>query len=117
MLGIGVDEVVSILKLGFSGVAFIFLYMSFSLVSKEQQREGEPRDKILSSIRSFSFLSFTFAVLVLIATGTDYLLKQKTLPEQCNSAMQRAELLAENVNNHDVNSMRELLKNTIAQCE
>lgn len=117
MFGVGVDEIVSLLQLGFSGVAFLFLYMSFNLLSNEQKREGEPREKILKSIQSFSVLSFLFAILVLGATGLDYLLKEKTLPERCEGAIERASLLSDELDNHDLNSMHDLLRNTIAQCQ
>ncbi|GAA6152849.1 hypothetical protein NBRC116587_22690 [Pseudoteredinibacter isoporae] len=113
---IGANEIVSILQLGFSGVAFLFLYMSFSLLSKEQQRKEEPRDKILKSIRSFSFFTVAFAVLVLASTALDYVLKETTLPERCENAVLRAAELSNN-DGHDLSSMRDLLKNTISQCE
>ena len=37
ILGFTVDDIISILQLGISAVAFIFLAMSYSLLRKEQE--------------------------------------------------------------------------------
>lgn len=116
MLGISADNIVSILQLGFSGVAFLFVFMSFRLLSKEQKRKDGPRDEILKAIRFFALLTIIFAVLVLAAPVVDDAYKEKTLPEKCENAVQRAALLSSN-DEQDLNSMRDLLKNTIRQCE
>lgn len=111
------ENIVAILQLGFSGVAFLFLYMSYSLLNKEQGRDHPPRDKILQSIRSFSTLSVIIAVLVIVASVVDFYLKEKTLPEKCSNAVERAALLLQNPDGHNEMTLRSLLENTLTDCQ
>ncbi|RMI00773.1 MAG: hypothetical protein D6681_11160 [Calditrichaeota bacterium] len=55
--------VVDILKVGLSGLVFLFTFLAYRLLQQEQQR-GEPRDKILQSIYRFMWMSVLLAFLV-----------------------------------------------------
>lgn len=115
MLGLGVDEIISILQVGFSGVAFLFLVMSFKLLRNEQDRKDHPRDSVLQSIRSFSKLTLLFALLVLISSIIDNALNPKQLPANCEAALNRAEQLITS-DNHNAETIRTLFNSTITQC-
>ena len=97
VLGFSPEQVVTILQLGISGVAFIFLLMSFVLLKNEQRRKDGPSDKMLKSIRQFSLLSLFFAVIVGGVTLLDKLIpgKSQQITEQCMEAIERAKLLSE----------------------
>tara|TARA_R110001599_G_C12266998_1_gene660928 strand:- start:241 stop:603 length:363 start_codon:yes stop_codon:yes gene_type:complete len=117
VLGFSAADIVTILQLGISGVAFIFLAMSYILLRKEQERENEPRDKMLVSIRQFSLLSFAFAVLVASIGVYDRLaLGNQVIPTSCKDALDRAEVLSIDKSLHSLDSIYELLANTISAC-
>lgn len=118
ILGFTADDIISILQLGISGVAFIFLAMSYSLLRKEQEREKEPRREILDSIRQFSILSFAFAILVAgISIYDSHQQLSETNNSSCTAAIERSKLLSADKNAHTLDTVYELLNNTISQCE
>ena len=115
MLGVSTTDIISILQLGMSGVAFLFLFMSFSLLKKEQNRSEGVRENFLRSTKHFSYISIVFAVLVMIAGFVDLFFSQSTINDACLSAIERAELLSES-EQQDIDSLRDLLRNTLAPC-
>ncbi len=123
ILGFTAEQVLAFLQLGISGVAFVFLAMSFSLLRHEQARKEEARDNILASIRQFSILSLVFAILVAVMMMLDIFIQVGAdqvsvgLPEECKAELDRANLLAMNKQVHTVDSLHELLKNTIEKCQ
>ncbi len=56
-------DVVKILSYGLSGLAFLLLFLTYSLIRQEQSR-SKPRKEILGTIRSFMFLVFFCVVVV-----------------------------------------------------
>jgi hypothetical protein len=54
-----------ILQAGFSGFVFLMAYLSCNLIREEQSRDAEPREKILSEVRSFRAWALFAAILVL----------------------------------------------------
>ncbi|NRF28648.1 hypothetical protein [Vibrio coralliilyticus] len=117
IFGFSAQDVISILQLGFSGVAFLFLAMSFTLMRKEQDKDGGADEKMLESIKFFSKVSLCFAVLVV---GT--LVFDKSFPApakinpSCTAAMERAEVLSQQLDTQTVESLRALIRNTISDC-
>jgi hypothetical protein len=63
-------NIVEILKLGLPGVVFLLSLFAYRLLHQEQKQK-EPREKILRSIKQFMFLNVLFAVLTLIAPVID----------------------------------------------
>lgn len=118
ILGFSAQDVISILQLGFSGVAFLFLAMSFILMRKEQDKEGGADERMLDSIKFFSKVSLCFAVLVVGTLIFDkLLLKPAQLSPSCTAAMQRAEVLSQQLDTHTVESLRTLIRNTVSNCK
>ncbi len=118
VLGFSAEQILAFLQLGISGVAFVFLAMSFVLLRNEQVRKEEPRENILASIRQFSRLSLVFALLVAAMIALDlYVQNDVVLSVKCKASLERASLLAMNKNPHSVESLHQLLNNTLAQCE
>ena len=118
ILGFSAADIVSILQLGISGVAFTFLAMSFVLLRKEQDREAEPRREILESIKSFSRLSLIFAVLVgVISIIQGVVTPSDSLSNQCSEAIDRAEVLASNRDAQTLDTLHSLLQTTISHCK
>lgn len=118
LLGFSASDLVSILQVGISGVAFLFLAMSYNLLRKEQEREKEPRDKILSSIKQFSMFSFAFAILVAgVGVYDAQSLPNNTISASCKASLERAELISTDRSIHTIDTIHELLENTIADCK
>ncbi len=117
-LGFSAEQILAFLQLGISGVAFVFLAMSFTLLRNEQARKDKPRENILSSIRQFSRLSLVFALLVSAMMALDlYVQNDVILSMKCKASLERASLLARNKAPHSIESLHQLLNNTLAQCE
>ena len=117
-LGFSAEQILAFLQLGISGVAFVFLAMSFILLRNEQVKKDKPRENILSSIRQFSRLSLVFALLVAAMMVLDlYVQKEVVLSLKCKASLERARLLAMNKTPHSIESLHQLLNNTLAQCE
>jgi len=57
-------NVVEILRLGISGLLFLFALFAYNLINREQKREGYPRQGIVRSIYVFMAVNFLGAVLV-----------------------------------------------------
>jgi hypothetical protein len=57
-------DFVQILSIGISGFGFLLILLAFLLIYKEQNRPGEPRKGILSTIRFFMGLNFLSVVVV-----------------------------------------------------
>jgi len=57
-------NVVEILRVGISGLLFLFSLLAYNLINREQQRQGLPRKGIVSSIYAFMAINFLGAVLV-----------------------------------------------------
>lgn len=56
-------DIVKILSYGLSGLAFLLLFLTYSLIRQEQSR-SKPRQEILGTIRSFMLLVFLSVVVV-----------------------------------------------------
>ncbi|ARD44450.1 hypothetical protein [Colwellia sp. PAMC 21821] len=118
VLGFSASDLINILQLGISGVAFVFLAMSYTLLRKEQEREQEPRDKMLSSIRQFSILSFAFAILVAgIGVYDNKTQASDSITVSCQNALDRAEVLSATKSDYNLDTLHELLTNTISSCK
>jgi hypothetical protein len=57
-------NVVEILRVGISGLLFLFSLLAYNLINREQQRDGYPRQGIVKSIYAFMTINFLGAVLV-----------------------------------------------------
>lgn len=118
IFGFSSQDIISILQLGFSGVAFLFLAMSFILMRKEQDKDGGADEIILDSIKFFSKVSLCFAVLVVGTLIFDkLLLKPAQLTPSCTAAMERAEVLSRQLDTHTLESLQSLIHNTVSNCE
>lgn len=118
ILAFSAADIVSILQLGISGVAFVFLAMSFILLRKEQDREQKPREAILESIKSFSRMCLIFAILVAALSIFEKTYDSSvTLPKKCLEAISRAEVLSSNKEGHTLETISSLLQTTISQCK
>ncbi|KAF7786347.1 hypothetical protein PRUB_a0882 [Pseudoalteromonas rubra] len=118
ILGFSGQDVISILQLGFSGVAFLFLAMSFILIRKEQDKKASADEKMLDSIKFFSKVSLCFAVLVVGTFVFDkLLLKLAQLTPNCIAALERAEVLSQQLDTHTLESLQSLIRNTVSNCE
>ncbi|MEC8812946.1 MAG: hypothetical protein VXY23_16670 [Pseudomonadota bacterium] len=116
ILGFSPEQLIAVLQLGFSGVAFVFLLMSFMLLKSEQSRETGPNDKMLRAIRQFSLMSLVFAVLVGgIALVDKSLGTGNTVSAQCEQAISRAKLLSQSPE-QTADTLRGLIATTINQC-
>jgi len=60
-------NVIEILRLGLSGLLFLFTVLAYRLINREQQRDGEPRRGILQTIFIFMGINFLAGVLVAAA--------------------------------------------------
>ena len=123
-LGIPVESVINILQLGFSGVAFIFLYMSFKLLREEQIREAFPRQHMLKAIKQFSLLSVVFATLIFTTNIYEYHINNvtptKTTSEvvnKCDKAILRAKLAISKPEEFDKNLLLKLIDATVTRCD
>ncbi len=118
IFGFSASDIVTILQLGLSGVAFLFLAMSFILLRKEQDKDGEPRDSILKSIKQFSILSFAFAVLIAAISIFDKSTAADTgMSTECKAAIERAGILSASKEDHTAETLYELLRNTLMECD
>ena len=83
-------DVVSVLKVGLPGLVFLLSLFSYRLLASEQQNAA-PRKVILDSIRKYTYINLTFAVLTLLAPlaelsyGTDT--KNKPLQKRAAKGM------------------------------
>jgi len=59
-------DIVSVLKVGLPGLVFLLSLFSYRLLASEQQNPA-PRKVILDSIRKYTYINLTFAVLTLLA--------------------------------------------------
>ena len=118
ILGFSAQDVISILQLGFSGVAFLFLAMSFILMRKEQDKDCGADEKMLDSIKFFSKVSLCFAALVVGTLVFDkLLLKPAQLSPNCKAAMARAEVLSQQLDTQTIESLQSLIRNTVSDCK
>jgi|GEM_PF-3249506 len=67
------DIIIKVLQVGFSGFVFLMALLSYKLIRIEQDRPEEPRDKILSELKSFRNWALIAAVLVLLSPLIDRL--------------------------------------------
>jgi cytochrome bd-type quinol oxidase subunit 2 len=112
---VSVQDVISIIQTGIAGVAFLFLFMSFYLLLKEQKRPGSARDNILKEIRKFTILSLLFTVLVGIVSFIEKG-KSNRETEACRDAIERGNLLIGS-KQQTVESMRELFGTIVEKCK
>jgi hypothetical protein len=57
-------NVLEILRVGLAGLCFLLSLLSFWLIQREQQKEGDPRKGILQAIYTFMFVNLLTAALV-----------------------------------------------------
>lgn len=115
--GLSTDDIVKILGTGISGLAFLFVALSYLLLRKEQDREGEPRGEMLHNINRFTWTTLIFALLV----GSFTLIKSEKdsfaeLPVACKEQLDRSRVLLES-DQHNLQSMRQLLVTTLVRCD
>jgi len=116
VLGLSGEDIITILGTGISGLAFLFVVLSYILLRKEQDREGEPREKMLTYINRFTYMTLVFAVLVAVFTLTDGGVEQSgELHPDCKEQIDRAEALL-NSDQHTKESLVQLFKSTLGQC-
>src|SRR5690349_21262172 len=73
-------DFVGILSIGISGFGFLLILMAFFLIYKEQNREGEPRKGILSTIRFFMIVNIANVIIIGII-GLPVIQRNKNLRE------------------------------------
>jgi hypothetical protein len=61
-------NVVEVLRLGISGLLFLFALFAYNLINREQKREGYPRQGIVRSIYVFMAVNCLGAVLVFLSS-------------------------------------------------
>ena len=65
------DVVLEILKLGLPGLVFLFSFLAFRLLAREQDRE-RPRTQVLAQIKTFMGLNLVFALLTFGSPLAEY---------------------------------------------
>ena len=118
VLGFSGNQVVMLVQAGTSGIAFLFVAMSFLLVRKEQDREGEARERVLASIKHFNVTAFSFAFLaaLMIIVDMKYRTSNNEIPQECRDQLARTSELVEN-EMHTVDSLKQLISNALDKCK
>jgi len=116
IIGLSGDDIVTILGAGISGVAFLFVVLSFILLRKEQDRDAEPRENMLKSINRFTNSTLVFAVIV----GAITLYESQTsnnsdLTHACKAQIERSNVLLQS-NGHTLETVKQLFSTTLSKC-
>ena len=115
-LGLSGEDIVKILGTGIAGLSFLFVVLSYSLLRKEQDRQGEPRAEMLKHINRFTYTTLVFAVLVGLFTLIDGVGgRSGDFPADCREQLDRAQVLL-NSDQHTSESLKQLFRNTLGEC-
>ena len=115
-IGISGEDIVKILGTGIAGLSFLFVVLSYILLRKEQERQGEPRTEMLKHIHRFTFTTLIFALLV----GMFTLLEvwgsgAPGLTDDCKIQLERSQVLLES-DQHTKESIKQLFENALREC-
>ena len=117
--GITGADIVAILQLGLSGLAFLLMLLCFYLLYREQSGPGDVRPEMINSIDRFRRSCLVLAVIIGAFAIIDIAIKRYVAPvavsEDCTDAVQRVQLLAQG-EQHDVGSLRALIRNGLTDC-
>lgn len=112
------NQIVDILKVGLSGLAFLALVMSYYLLKSEQKRKENARENILKAIHKYTVVSIVFIVIVGgFSIAELFLFKENKVATHvdCQETIKRMVILSQSPN-HDVESLRELIRNSASAC-
>lgn len=109
--------IVEILKLGITGVAFVFLYMSFKLLKGEQSKDS-PRPTFLKAINRFNWMALVFILIVGGFSITEMILSSEhetTMNEPCLDGIERLKEIIQVTDDPDV--IKQAVRNSLQPCE
>ena len=120
-MSLGAATIVEILKLGLSGFAFLMMWFSYRLLKAEQEREGDPRPRIIRATYVFMAVSFAFSLLV-ASNAAFGLLRESDHTQlegqvaQCRDGLDVLQSISQ-LEGQSVGDLRAAIDRTVALCD